>query len=127
MSHATFTRTHVHVNVCVRTCSYIHGHVLYIFSSSIHVYIPTLYYVLFVDYINCFDTCQCFALAFGVPAVLMVVSLGKGHHCAHVYILTLTTGMFVHSTRAYTNTYTVLFFLMHAHTCYVDVHNTCTL
>ena len=117
---------HVPVNVCVRTCSYIHGHVLYIFSSSIHVYIPTLYYVLFVDYINCFDIYQCFALAFGVPAVLMIVSLGKGHHCAHVYTPTLTTGMFVHSTRAYTNTYTVLLFL-HAHACYVDVHNTCTL
>ena len=30
-----------------------------------------------VDYINCFGTCQCFALAFGVPAVLMVVSIGE--------------------------------------------------
>ena len=29
------------------------------------------------DDLNCFGTCQCFALAFGVPAVLMVISLGE--------------------------------------------------
>ena len=29
------------------------------------------------DDINCFDTGECFALAFGVPAVLMIVSLGE--------------------------------------------------
>ena len=32
---------------------------------------------LSADDINCFDTGECFPLAFGVPAVLMIVSLGQ--------------------------------------------------
>ena len=27
--------------------------------------------------INCFKTCQCYALAFGVPAILLILSLGE--------------------------------------------------
>ena len=32
-----------------------------------------------IGYINCFDTDQCFALAFGVPAVLMIIAVRKLH------------------------------------------------
>ena len=48
-----------------------------------YVYVPC--FLLPVDYINCFDTCQCFALAFGVPAVLMVVSIGE-RGCVCMYV-----------------------------------------
>ena len=53
-----------------------------------------LVFLLPVDYINCFDTCQCFALAFGVPAVLMVVSIGE-RGCVCMYICMLYVCMYV--------------------------------
>lgn len=30
-----------------------------------------------IGYVQCFGTCECFALAFGVPAVLMIISISK--------------------------------------------------
>ena len=43
--------------------------------SMLYIYAYSL--ILCSDDINCFGTGECFTLAFGVPAVLMILSLGK--------------------------------------------------
>jgi len=35
-----------------------------------------LYYIFVIDQVDCFGD-DCYALAFGIPAVLMVVAIGK--------------------------------------------------
>ena len=51
---------------------------MYMVVSYIHVFVHiSCVLVVLADDINCFGTGECFALAFGVPAVLMILSLGK--------------------------------------------------
>ena len=44
---------------------------MYRYSTSV------LFFLSLADDINCFDTGECFALAFGVPAFLMILSIGR--------------------------------------------------
>ncbi|XP_064389399.1 solute carrier family 15 member 2-like isoform X2 [Halichondria panicea] len=48
---------------------------MFYFSINAGSVISTLLTPVLRNDLNCFGTCQCFALAFGVPAVLMVISL----------------------------------------------------
>ena len=61
--------TCVYTCTCTNTCAYMNMY--------------TLGYCPLADDIDCFGTGECFALAFGVPAVLMIVSLGKLYAHTH--------------------------------------------
>ena len=56
---------------------------------------------LILDYVNCFETCECFALAFGIPAILMIISIGIIIAIIKTMLMKLTLVIFVAGTPVY--------------------------